>query len=165
MSSILRRGGRRLKTESVTSQPGPTTEPPRPAAQPSRRKYYSEYSDISSEGEEPAPPPPPADSTEQQPAIELAKEYATPIREYVVKVVADAFHLNRWFFSSALGITILWFGFSMITSQLVFFARPICSLPIVSPMIPFCHWEVFKGPSPPIYTSAGRPVYWADYPR
>ena len=39
----------------------------------------------------------------------------------------------------------------------------MCSLPIVSPVIPFCYREVSSRPS--TYTSAGRPVCWADYPR
>ena len=30
-------------------------------------------------------------------------------------------------------------------------------------MIPFCHWKAFK--EPPVHTSAGRPVQWADYPK
>lgn len=81
-----------------------------------------------------------------------------------MNVVADAFHFNRRVFSVALGITILWFLFSMMTSQLVFFTRPVCSIPIVSPMIPFCHWDVFKNPAH-THTSAGRPVQWADYPK
>ena len=94
---------------------------------------------------------------------EFDRDYATPILRYTVNVVADAFHFNRRIFSFALGITIAWFLFSMMTSQFVFFARPMCSIPIVSPMIPFCHWEVFTGPQ--THTSAGRPVRWADYPR
>jgi hypothetical protein len=98
-----------------------------------------------------------------QQTTELTKDYATPIFGYIVKVVADAFRFNRRIFSVALGITIVWFLFSMMTTQLVYFARPICSLPIVSPMIPFCRWEAFKGP--PAHTSGGRPVRWADYPK
>ena len=102
------------------------------------------------------------ESHEEQPATDLVKEYATPIFGYTLKVVADAFHFNRRIFSLALGMTMLWLLFSMMKSQLVFFTQPICSLPIVSRMIPFCHWDAFK--DPPIHTSAGRPVRWADYP-
>lgn len=93
---------------------------------------------------------------------ELAKDYGTPILGYVVKVVADAFHFNRRMFSIALGITILWFLCSMMTSQLVYFTKPVCSIPIVSPMIPFCRWDIFK--DTPAQPAAGRPV-WADYPK
>jgi len=95
--------------------------------------------------------------------IELAKDYAASIFGYAVKVVADAFHFNRRIFSFVLGITIVWFLLSMMTSQLVFFARPVCSLPVVSSMIPFCRWEAFKESS--THTSAGRPVRWANYPK
>ena len=109
------------------------------------------------------PPPPRVETAEQRPLAEVAKEYATPIFSYVVKVVADAFHFNRRIFSVALGITIVWLLSTMMTSQLVYFARPMCSLPIISPMIPFCRWEVFTGP--PAHSSAGRPVHWADYPK
>jgi hypothetical protein len=98
---------------------------------------------------------------------ELAKDHATSIFGYIVGVVADTFRFNRGVLPIVLGpalaITIVWFLFSMMTSQLVFITRPICSLPIVSPMIPFCRWEAFKGPPP--HTSAGRPVRWADYPK
>jgi len=111
----------------------------------------------------PPSPPPLAEAAKTQQMGELVKDYAAPIFRYTVNVVAGAFHFNRRVFSFALGITIIWFLLSMMTSQLVFFTRPICSLPIVSPMIPFCHWEVFKGPPP--HTSAGRPVHWADYPK
>ena len=94
---------------------------------------------------------------------ELAKDYATAIAGYTVEIVADAFRSNRRIFSSLLAVTIVWLLLSMMTSQLIFFARPMCSLPIVSPMIPFCRWEAFK--EPPTHTSAGRPVRWADYPK
>lgn len=114
--------------------------------------------------DETAPPPlPRAEPVNQRQTTGLAKEYAIPILGYIVKVVADAFHFNRRVFSAALGITIVWLLSSMMTSQLVYFTRPICSLPIVSPMIPFCHWEAFKGPA--AHTSSGRPVRWADYPK
>ena len=101
--------------------------------------------------------------TPQQQAADFAKDYATPIAGYIVKVVADAFRFNRRIFSVALGVTILWFLCSMMTSQLVYFTRPVCSIPIVSPMIPFCRWDVFK--DPPAHISAGRPVRWADFPK
>jgi len=111
----------------------------------------------------PSPPPPPVRPVRRQRTGELAKDYATAIGGYTVDLVADAFHSNRRIFSFLLAITILWFLLSMMTSQLVYFARPVCSLPIVSPMIPFCHWEVFKGS--PTHASGGRPVRWADYPK
>lgn len=66
-------------------------------------------------------------------------------------------------FSVALGITILWFLCSMMTSQIIYFTRPVCSLPIVSSMIPFCRWDAFKDPT--THSAAGRPVRWADYPK
>ena len=109
-----------------------------------------------------SPPPPPVKPAKRQRTGELAKDYATVIGGYTVDLVADAFHSNRRIFSFLLAITILWFLLSMMTSQLVYFARPVCSLPIVSPMIPFCNWEVFKGS--PTHTSGGRPVLRADYP-
>ena len=43
------------------------------------------------------------------------------------------------------------------TLQLVSSAQLKCSLPI-----PLCQRETFNGP--PIHTSAGRPVYWVNYP-
>ena len=95
-----------------------------------------------------------------QPASE---DHATVIGGYTVDIVADASHPNGRIFSFLLAITILWFILSIVTSQLVYFARAVCSLPIVSPMIPFCHWEVFKGS--PTHTSGGRPVRRADYPK
>jgi hypothetical protein len=70
---------------------------------------------------------------------------------------------HRRILSFLLGIMIVWLLLSMMTSQLVYLAQPMSSLPIISPMIPFCHWEVFKGA--PAHTSAGRPVHWADYPK
>jgi len=149
--------------EFVASQPGsPRKQQWQPPPQPSKRRYYVEYSEGGSDVDELALPPPPAELAEQQQTAEIAKEYAISIFGYTVTVVAGAFQFNRRIFSIALGITIAWFLISMMTSQLVFFARPMCSIPIVSPMIPFCHWEAFKGP--PTHTSAGRPVRWADYP-
>ena len=94
---------------------------------------------------------------------EFAKEYATLIFGYTVDVVADAFHFIRRAFSFALGIAILLFVLSVMTSRLLSFVKPVCSIPVVSSMIPFCHLDVFK--TPPTHTSAGRPVRWADYPK
>ena len=146
-------------------------------AKPAKRRYYVEFSEEGeSDVDETTPPPPPAPlplplppppppqdgPTAQQQVAELAKDYGTPILGYVVKVVADAFHFNRRMFSIALGITILWFLCSMMTSQLVYFTKPVCSIPIVSPMIPFCRWDIFK--DTPAQPAAGRPV-WADYPK
>ena len=65
-----------------------------------------------------------------------------------MNVVTDMFLFIRRAFSVALGITVLWFSFSMMTS----------------PVIPFRHWDVFKTPAY-TRTSAGRPVHWADYPK
>ena len=113
--------------------------------------------------EVPPLPPPPVRPIRRQRTGELARDYTTAIGGYTIDLVADAFRFNRRVFSFLLAITILWFLLSMMTSQLVYFARPVCSLPIVSPMIPFCHWEVFKGS--PTHTSGGRPVRWADYPK
>ena len=166
-SSTSRRRGRRSKTEFIAVQPGSTRKQQWQPAQPARRRYYVDYepesrSDVDEPALPPSPPPPEEPANEQRVA-ELVKDFGVPVFRYTVKVVADAFHFNRRIFSLALGITIVWLLFSMMTSQLVFFTQPICSLPIVSPMIPFCHWEAFKGP--PVHTSAGRPVRWADYPK
>ena len=133
--------------------------------QPTKKRYYVEYSRSGSDPDEPPlplQPPPHVEPDREQPATDLAKEYATPIFGYVLKVVADAFHLNRRIFSLALGFAMLWFLFSMMRSQLISVAKPVCSLPIVPRMIPFCRWEVFK--ESPTHISAGRPVRWADYP-
>jgi hypothetical protein len=164
MSSASRRRGRRPKTEFVALQPGSTRKQQWNPPQPTKRRYYVDYPGSDSDVNESAPAPPllvkPA---KEQRTAELANGYATAIARYAVELVADAFHSNRRIFSFLLGITIVWLLLSMMTSQLVYFARPMCSLPIVSPMIPFCHWEVFKGA--PAHTSAGRPVHWADYPK
>ena len=50
---------------------------------------------------------------------------------------------NRQIFLAAFGITAMWFLLSIITSQLVFFAQPMCSSHILS--IPFCSWGAFGG--------------------
>ena len=91
----------------------------------------------------------------------VAEEYGISIFGYIITVVAGTFNFIRWFLSLALGIAILWLLFKTMVSPLVFLAQPFCSIPVLSPMIPFCRWEVFKGT--PAYTSAGRPVHWADY--
>lgn len=111
--------------------------------------------------------PQPEQPVVPQQFVELSREYGIAVFEYSIKVVAGAFRFCRRFFSYALGVFILWFLISMMTSQLIFFARPFCSIPIVSPMIPFCHWDVFKNPAPAhaAHISAGRPVHWADYPK
>ena len=165
---------RRARAEFVASQPGSTRKRPRQPPQPARRRYYVQLSQEGSDAEEmlPMPPPPPPQPHHHlsiqpfpeppQPA-ELAKEYAIAISEYTIKVVADAFRFCRRFFSYALGILIMWLLISQMTSQLIFFARPFCSIPILSSMIPFCHWPAFK--EPPAHISAGRPVQWADYPK
>ena len=109
-----------------------------------------------------SPPPPPVDTViQQQITTEIVKEYVVSIFGYIVMVVASSFNFIRWFLSLALGIVILWLLFKIMISPLVFLAQPFCSIPVVSPMIPFCHWEAFQGT--PAYTSAGRPVRWADY--
>ena len=114
--------------------------------------------------DEPPPPPPPAvEPAREHRMVELAKGYATAIAGYVEGVVADAFHLYRRIFSWLLGAAIVGLLLSMMISLLVSYTRPVCSLPIVSSMIPFCYWGDSNGPPP--HTSAGRPVRWADYPR
>ena len=150
--------------EFVASQPASARKQQRRPPQPAKRRYHIDYSESNSDGDgHTFPPSPPVEPAKERQMTELAKDCATPILRYTVNVVADAFHFNRKIFSFALGITIVWALFSMMTSQLVFFARPMCSIPIVSPMIPFCRWEAFTGPQ--THTGAGRPVRWADYPR
>ena len=60
-----------------------------------------------------------------------------------MKVVAGVSNLNRRIFSVAFGTAVVWFLLSIITSQLVFFAQPMCSSHILS--IPFCSWGAFGG--------------------
>ena len=187
MSNASRLRARRPRAEFIASQPStPRKRRRQPPPQPARRKYHVEYSESCSDVEETHPlrpppphlppvepivqmstpqglfqiePPPVAEPVFQQQLAEFSREYGVPILGYTVRVVADAFRFCRRFFSYALGIFILWFLVSMMTSQLVFFTRPVCSIPIVSPMIPFCHWDIFKQPSP----DTGRPVQWANY--
>ena len=163
-----------MKTAFVASRPNlrrRQRQPAQPAkrkqrwrpVQPAERGY--QYSEGSSDVDETAlSSSPQVEPAEWQQMTELAKDHAPSIFEYIVKVVGDAFHFNRRNFSFALGITIIWLLFQMMTPQLVFFARPMCSLPVVSPRIPLCRHEVFTGPLQ-THTSAGRPVRWADYPK
>ena len=157
------RRSRRARTEFVASQPGSTRGQHLQAPKPVRGGYNFRHPGRSTDVEKIVPPPPPlVDSViRQQNMTKIAEEYAIPIFGYVVTVIAGTFSFIRWFLSLALGITILWLLFKIIVSPLVFLVQPFCSIPIVSPMIPFCHWEAFKGT--PAHTSAGRPVHWADY--
>ena len=122
-----------------------------------------EYSESGSNADERSlrlpPPPPVPEARRDQPAreplaLEVARDHATPIFKHALRVLADAFHFNRRIFLFPLGIAVLWLLFSMMKSQLVFFAQPVCLLPIVSQMIPFC----------PSHIGAVRPVLWVDYP-
>jgi len=154
-----------VKTAFVVSRPVFRKKQRWQPAQPAKRRYYIERSESSSDVDKIAlSSPPQVEPAKWQEMTELAKGYAPSILGYITKVVADAFHFNRRILSFALGITIVWLLFPMMTPQLVFFARPMCSLPIVSPRIPFCRREVFTGPLP-THTSAGRPARWADYPK
>jgi len=160
------RGRRPSEAVPVASQPASArNQQRRPAKTATKRRYYVEYSGSDSDvcGAAPPPAPPHVGRTTRRQAAGLTKNYAAPIFGYIVEVVAGAFNSTRWFFSLALGVVAIWFLCSMVTSRLVYLARPMCSLPIVSPMIPFCRWEVFKAPT--THTAAGRPVRWADYPR
>ena len=165
-SSAPRRRGRHLsETVPVVSQPASTRNPQRRPAKPVKRRHYVEYSGSDSDVGEATPPPAPPHvgrATRRQ-AAGLAKDYTATIFGYIAEVVAGAFHHTRWFFSLALGVIIMWFLCSTVISRLVYLARPMCSLPIVSPIIPFCRWEVFKGLT--THTAAGRSVRWADYPK
>jgi hypothetical protein len=105
----------------------------------------------------------PAGSVIQQQLTGLIRKHAIAASKYVVKLVTDVFHLCGQFISCALGIAILLFLFSIMTSQLASFTRPICHLPVVSPIVPFCRWEVFKGPQARIRDK--QPIRWAGYPR
>jgi hypothetical protein len=166
----------RARRTFVASQPGSPRKRTRQPPQPARRKYYVQPSENGSDAEEyqplqyppPAPPLPlylPIEPRNQPPQpAELAKEYAAAAFVYTARVVVDALRICRRFFSYALGILILWLLFRMMTSQLIFFARPFCSIPIVSPLIPFCRWDAFKD-RPATHESHGRPVQWADYPK
>ena len=73
--------------------------------------------------------------------------------------MAYDFHPNRRISSVALGVAIVWLLPWMMTSRLIFFARPMCSLPIVSPMIPSCQ------SGPPTHADTRRPIHWANYPK
>jgi len=76
--------------------------------------------------------------------------------------VGDAFRHMRSFFSLMLAAIVVLFLFSMMGSWLIPLARPICSLKIVSPMVPFCHPEAPTAHS--THTTAGQAARWADYP-
>ena len=67
------------------------------------------------------------------------------------------FLFEHQLFSVALGIAAIWVLLSMMISLLASLAEPMSSPPIIP--IPSCH----RGP--PNYANAGRPVYWADYPK
>jgi hypothetical protein len=156
-----------VRAEFVASQTGSTRKQQPP--QPTRRRHPIKHLDRGSSIEMVPPPPhllPPMElpiQNQTTEAAEVIKDYATLIFGYTVDVVAGPFHFIRRNFSVALGITILLLMFSVITWRLSSFVRPICSIPVVSPMIPFCYLGVFK--TPPTHTSAGRPVHWADYPK
>jgi hypothetical protein len=126
-------------------------EPQWPPAQPAKRPY-AEHSEGSPGVDETAPSSPShVELAEQQQTTELAVEYAVSTSGYIVKVVIDASHFILLNLSITLGIAIV---LPLFLIMLVPPARSVCSLPTVSPMIPFCHLEVFNGP--PIHTSAGR---------
>ena len=182
MSNSSRLRARRPRSEFVASQPGSSKKRHRQPPQSTRRGnvgYSKRTSDVGTSSPpplpllvepvteqrstEPAVQQEPAEPAIQQQLIGEARKHAIAILKYAVKVVGESFHLYRWFFSFALGILALGFLFSAITSQLISFARPICSLPVVSPIIPFCRWEIFKGSSARI--SDGQPIRWADYPK
>ena len=82
-------------------------------------------------------------------------DYATSTFGHIVEVVDNASNFERQLFFAVLGITVVWFLFSTI-SFMVSFTRPITP-------IPFYHCEAYKEYQ--TRTRAGRPVYWADYPK
>ena len=162
-SSASRWRGRRLKTVPVASQPASTRNTRRRPVKPTKKRHRVEYSGSGSDVEVAPPARPQVGRATRRQAADLAEGYATPVCEYTVGVVADALHSIRWLFSLALAVIITWFVCSMMYPWLADFAQPMCFLPIVSPMIPFCPWEAFKGPT--THTAAGRSARWADYPR
>ena len=93
----------------------------------------------------------------KRPWWQPVQDYATSAFGHIVEVVDNTSHFERQLFSVALGIAAVWVLFSTMVSPLVSPARPMCSPPIIS--IPSCRC------GPPTYTNAGRPVYWADYPK
>jgi len=97
----------------------------------------------------------------REPWWQPVRDYATSTFGHIVEVVGNASDFERQLFSALLGVVVVLFLFSAVTSYLVSFLQPMCSLPIIS--IPFCHCEVFRGHQ--VHTSAGLPVCWANYPK
>ena len=189
MSTPLRLRVRRTRAGPTASRPGPTRKRHQQPPRSPRRRYYVEYSESGSEVDEAVPlsppPPPPVEqttqpaATKQQPTqratqppteptireklVELARVRVITIFEFVIQVVADAFQLCRRFFSRVLAFFILWLLFWVIIAQFAFFARPICSLPIVSTMISSCRRGIPEGHA--AHGNQGPQVRRVDHPK
>jgi len=69
--------------------------------------------------------------------------------------------VNRPVISTMLGVVIASFLFHWVSFQIAYVTRPVCSMPIISTMIPFCYFDIFKHH---ITSSSGQLVRRADYP-
>ena len=172
-SSASRRRARRAKTGFVVSKLGTTRRrTQRQPTQPRRRRYYTEHShdEDESDPEDTTPPPRHVEDDRQQlqqkkvlPSI-LEPAVRVITKAIGVEVFVDTLHLRtpRSVFSLILGVIAVSLVFSQTSSLIASVARPVCSIPIASLMVPFCHWGIFEKPKIP--SSDGQPVHWADYP-
>ena len=161
-NSVSRRRERRTKTEFVVSRLGSTARKIQKKETKRRKTSPKDYVESSQDGSDTTATAMEHLCTEAKgpdPRNETAASIATRVVDIGVVAV-------RWIHSpviqTMLAAVIMSFTFSWISSQVTSIIRPVCSAPIISPMIPFCHLSAFKHQ---VTSESGQPVLRADYPR
>ena len=89
------------------------------------------------------------------------KATASVARYFMDGFAAAAGRINRRVVSAIFGVVIASFLFPWVSLQITYVTRSVCSVPVISPMNPFCYLDIFEHH---ITSSGGRLVRRADYP-
>lgn len=157
-TSVSRRG-QRVRIESVAHLGSTTRAPNRKETKQRKRNYVNSSQDESDSTDTASPRPLHVEATgPHQPG----KTTTSVARDVFDGFAAAVGLISRPAFSTMLGIVMASFLFPWIPLQIVYVTRPVCSVPVISPMVPFCYLDVFKHQ---INSSGGQLVRRADYPR
>lgn len=151
--------GRRAKIETVVSHLGSTTRVPhRKETKRGKRKHTNDPQDESDSTDTASP------RSLRVAAIgpyQPGKGTASAARYIMDGFVAAIGWINRPVVSTVLGLVIASFLFPWISFRIAYVIRLACSVPVISPMIPFCYLDAFKHH---ITSGSGQSVRRADYP-
>ena len=153
------RPGRHAKPEFVVSHLGSSTKGSHKETERRKRMCHTNSQDES--GSSDTAPPRPLHVGDTR--LHRLGKAATPIaRHNNGGLTAAIGWIRHPVVSTILGVMIVTFLLPWVFFQIINLTGPVCSVPVISPMIPFCHLGLFESQ---ITSSSGQLVRRADYPR